>query len=103
MVVPSFQATDDVNDWFRVNYLSKAMHLSSILWRYIFPFVVWELWKHRNKVVFEKRLLLWLSPYSSLLFDCRLLLEKIPHYTVKHVFRGANRSADALARMGCNL
>ena len=43
------------------------------------------------------------AAYSSLLFDCRLLLEKIPHHTVKHVFREANRSADALARMGCNL
>ena len=41
--------------------------------------------------------------YSSLLFYCRLLLEKIPHHTVKHVFWEANRSADALARMGCNL
>ena len=36
------------------------------------------------------------AAYSSLLFDCRLLLEKIPHYTVKHVFREANRSVDAL-------
>ena len=53
VVVPSFQATDDVNDWLRINCLSKAMHLSSVPWRYIFPFVVWELWKHRNKVVFE--------------------------------------------------
>ena len=41
--------------------------------------------------------------YSSLLFYCRLLLEKIPRHTVKHVFWEANRSADALARMGCNL
>ena len=41
--------------------------------------------------------------YSSLLFDCRLLLEKIPHIAVKHVFREANRSANALARIGCNL
>ena len=53
VVVPSFQATDDVNDWLRINCLSKAMHLSSVPWRYIFPFVVWELWKYRNKVVFE--------------------------------------------------
>ena len=53
MVVPSFQATDDVNDWLRVNCLSKAMYQSLVPWRYIFPFVVWELWKHRNKVVFE--------------------------------------------------
>ena len=43
------------------------------------------------------------AAYSSLLFDCRLLLEKIPHIAVKHVFREANRSANALARIGCNL
>ena len=43
------------------------------------------------------------AAYSSLLFDCILLLEKIPHITVKHVFREANRSADALARICCNL
>ena len=53
MVVPAFQAIDDVNDWLRVNCLSKAMHRSSILWRYVFTFVIWELWKHRNKVAFE--------------------------------------------------
>ena len=227
MVVPAFQAIDDVNDWLRVNCLSKAMHQSSILWRYVFPFVIWELWKHRNKVAFENTSLnlnlhrpcisqamefyycvgkinkqrrlasiqvRWEKPpsnwfklntdgascgnsgraggggvlkdsvgewvrgfarsigsttsiiaefwalrdclqlaiqlgvqyleveldakvvldvinsrnspnaaYSSLLFDCRLLLEKIPHITVKHVFREANRSANALARIGCNL
>ena len=43
------------------------------------------------------------AAYCSLLFDCRLLLEKIPHIAVKHVFREANRSANALARIGCNL
>ena len=53
MVVSSFQATGDVIKWLRVNYLSKAMHQSSVPWRYIFPFAVWELWKHRNRVVFE--------------------------------------------------
>nr|POE66040.1 putative ribonuclease h protein [Quercus suber] len=42
------------------------------------------------------------AAYSSLLFDCRLLLDKIPHTKVKHVFREANRFADALSRKGCN-
>ena len=42
------------------------------------------------------------ATYSSLLFDCRLLLEKIPHTKVKHVFWEANKCADALARKGCN-
>lgn len=53
LVIPSLQAIDDVNDWLQVNCLSKAMHQSSILWRYVFPFATWELWKHRNKVAFE--------------------------------------------------
>ena len=44
-----------------------------------------------------------IAAYSSLLFDCILLLEKISHYTVKHVFREANKSVDTLARMGCSL
>ena len=43
------------------------------------------------------------AAYCSLLFYCKLLMEKIPHHTVKHVFREANRSVDALAIMGCNL
>ena len=53
MVVPAFQVTNDVNDWLRVNCLSKAMHQFSVPWRYLFPFATWELWKHRNKVAFE--------------------------------------------------
>ena len=36
--------------------------------------------------------------YSSLLFDCRLLLDKIPYSKVKRVFREANKCANALAR-----
>ena len=43
------------------------------------------------------------AAYSSWLFYCRLLLEKIPHHTMKHLFREANRSVDALVRLGCNL
>ena len=42
------------------------------------------------------------TAYSSLLFDCRLLLDMIPHTKVKHVFREANKCADALARKGCH-
>ncbi|KAK7828284.1 hypothetical protein CFP56_030433 [Quercus suber] len=42
------------------------------------------------------------AAYSSLLFDCRLLLEKIPHTKVKHVFQEGNKCSDALARKGCN-
>ena len=227
MVVSSFQAINDTNDWLRVNCLSKAIHHFSVPWRYVFPFSIWELWKHRNKVAFENTPLnlnlqrpcisqvmeyffcvgkinkqrtmavipvRWEKPhsnwfklningascgnprraggggvlqdnagewvkgfaknigsttsiidefwalrdglqmailldvqnleveldakvvldlicsknssnatYSSLLFDYRLLLDKIPHTTVKHVFREANKCADALARIVCNV
>ena len=43
------------------------------------------------------------AAYSSLLFDCKLMLDKIPHTTVKHVFQEANKCADALARIDCNV
>ena len=39
---------------------------------------------------------------SSLLFDCILLLELIPHTKVKHVFQEAIKCADALAKKGCH-
>jgi len=42
------------------------------------------------------------TAYSSLLFDCRLLLELIPHTKVKHVFREANKCVNALVRKGCH-
>ena len=42
------------------------------------------------------------TAYSSLLFDCKLLLEMIPHTKVKHVFQEANKCADTLARKGCH-
>ena len=29
------------------------MHQSLVPLRFVFPFAIWELWKHRNKVTFE--------------------------------------------------
>ena len=37
---------------------------------------------------------------SVLLDDCRHLIKPIPQIRFKHIFREANRCADALARMG---
>ena len=51
-VVQSFQALDVVT-WLRENCFSNAKHQSSVPWRFVFPFAIWELWKHRNKVSFE--------------------------------------------------
>ena len=42
------------------------------------------------------------TAYPSLLLDCRLLPELIPHTKVKHVFREANKCVDALAKNGCH-
>ena len=39
--------------------------------------------------------------YSSLLADCRSFMGKFLHCKVQHVFREANRVADALAKQGC--
>ena len=38
------------------------------------------------------------AAFTTLLLDCRLLLSKIPHARVSHVFREANYIANALAR-----
>lgn len=40
--------------WLKVNCLSSHDILSnSVPWKILFTFTVWNLWKHRNKVVFE--------------------------------------------------
>lgn len=36
--------------------------------------------------------------YSFLLANCKSLLDRIPHTRVKHVYREANKCADALTR-----
>lgn len=41
--------------------------------------------------------------YSSLLVDCKLLLNRLPRARVKHVFWEANYYVDALAKHGCTL
>ena len=43
------------------------------------------------------------AAYTSLLVDCRLLLNRIPLARVNHVFREANHCADALTKNGCTL
>ena len=43
------------------------------------------------------------AAYSSLLVDCKLLLNMLPRARVKHVFWEANHCADALAKNGCTL
>ena len=42
------------------------------------------------------------TAYSSLLFDCRLLLKMIPRTKMKHVFRKANKCINTLVRKGCH-
>ena len=43
------------------------------------------------------------SPYSSLLNDCRFLLNRFQQVKVSHAFREANSCADSLAKGGCYL
>ena len=44
----------DLLVWLKNNCLCrKNIQANGIPWCFIFPFVVWWLWKHRNKVVFE--------------------------------------------------
>ena len=40
-------------DWLHENCLSKRPHQKHVPWGIVFPFAVWNLWKHRNKVVFD--------------------------------------------------
>ena len=42
-----------LDDWLHENCLSKRIQQNHIPWGIIFPFAVWNLWKHRNKVIFE--------------------------------------------------
>ena len=41
--------------------------------------------------------------YSSLLADCRSLLGRFQHYKVQNAFRKANRVANVLAKLGCEM
>ena len=71
----------------------------------------WAIWyqgkpvRVTNEIILQIRAMLidtlgWCE--EDLLFDCRLLLDKIPHTKVKRVFREANKCVNALARKGCN-
>ena len=40
---------------------------------------------------------------SSLVNDCRLLLEKFHQVSIKHIYREANKCADILAKDGCSM
>jgi ribonuclease HI len=40
---------------------------------------------------------------SSLVNDCRLLLEKFQQVTINHIYREANKCADILAKDGCSM
>ena len=44
---------DNFEVWLKHNCLSEVRHKGSIPWCFLFLFAVWNLWKNRNKVVFE--------------------------------------------------
>ena len=39
---------------------------------------------------------------SSIVADCRYLMERFEHASLKHIFREANDCADLLAKTGCD-
>ena len=44
----------DLLEWLKVNSLcSNHIHANGIPWCSLFPFAVWSLWKHRNRIVFD--------------------------------------------------
>ncbi|GLU18716.1 hypothetical protein SLE2022_350000 [Rubroshorea leprosula] len=42
-------------------------------------------------------------PFSTLILDCRDMLQQIPHVKVVHVVREANMAVDAMAKVGHNI
>nr|POE81240.1 hypothetical protein CFP56_47464 [Quercus suber] len=39
----------DLSEWLKTNCLAKDfISANGIPWRYLFPFAIWTLWKHRN-------------------------------------------------------
>ena len=45
--------SQSLGDWLHDNCHSTRIHHSNVPWSVIFPFAIWNLWKHRNKVVFD--------------------------------------------------
>ena len=53
-------------DWLKTNCLcSNQIHANGFSWNIQFPFAIWCLWKHRNKVVFDNA-----PPNSRLHLNC---------------------------------
>ena len=47
----------DLFCWLKVNCQSKVFHSSAVPWTFVFSFVIWNLWKHRNGMVFNNNIL----------------------------------------------
>ena len=45
--------TQSLEDWLYENCLNKRTQQNHIPWGIIFPFATWNLWKHRNRVMFD--------------------------------------------------
>ena len=52
VIVSSF-VDMDLFCWLRVNSQSKVSHPYLMPWSYVFTFAIWNLWKHRNEMVFN--------------------------------------------------
>ncbi|KAL7236700.1 hypothetical protein ACSBR1_019911 [Camellia fascicularis] len=51
----------DLRSWFKLNCQSLEVHLSSVIWATLFPFVCWSIWLLRNFVCFQNNLTLFQS------------------------------------------
>ena len=47
----------DLFCWLKANCQSKVFHSSSVPWTFVFSFAIWNLWKHRNGMVFNNNIL----------------------------------------------
>ena len=47
----------DLFCWLKANCQSKVFHSSSVPWTFLFSFAIWNLWKHRNGMVFNNNIL----------------------------------------------
>lgn len=43
----------ELDEWLKINCLSNLPHHNASPWNIVFPMVIWNLWKHRNRVMYE--------------------------------------------------